>query len=282
MSHTRVGAESSPRRLRLPVVLCAIACWAVGFAIPATAQGGAPPLPAPEHFVSDREGVLDPATRDRLAAICRNTRDRARVEIGVAIVRTTGGRDIFDYSLALARGWGVGAKDGDRAGLLLVVAIDDRKYFTQVSRHLEGDLPDGVVGSIQRERLVPALRRGEYGQGIIDTVGAYVDTLARERGFGAAGIDPGAALGPAPQFAPQGTSPGGPSGWTILLFLLGVIAAICLAVYISFRLDFDLLGYVTSTDESGGSTSDGGGDGGSSDGFGGGGDFGGGGAGGNW
>ena len=103
-------------------------------------------------------------------------------------VDTTGGQDIFDFSLAVARGWGIGSKDGDKAGFLLVVAIQDRKYFTQVSRHLEGDLPDGVVGQIQRQRLVPQFRQQNYSKGIRDTIEAYVATLAAKRGFSVEGI----------------------------------------------------------------------------------------------
>ena len=70
-----------------------------------------------------------------------------------------------------------------------MVAIQDRKYFTQVSRHVEGDLPDGLIGQIQRERLVPAFRQGNYSKGILDTIQAYVATLAAKRGFSVEGID---------------------------------------------------------------------------------------------
>ena len=74
-------------------------------------------------------------------------------------------------------------------GLLLVVAINDRKYYTQVSRHLEGDLNDGLVGQIQRDRLVPQFKQGNYRQGIYDTVQAYVATLAEKRGFKVEGVE---------------------------------------------------------------------------------------------
>ena len=80
-------------------------------------------------------------------------------------------------------------EEGEQNGFLLVVAINDRKYFTHISRHLEGDLPDGVVGQIQRERLVPQFKRGNYGQGINDTIQAYVATSAAKRGFSIEGID---------------------------------------------------------------------------------------------
>ena len=100
-----------------------------------------------------------------------------KVELAVAIVKTTGDRDIFDYSMAVARGWGIGSKQTDNPGALLFVAIDDRKYFTQVSRDLEDELPDGLVGSLQRQYLVPAFKQGDYGKGISDTIDAYIKTI---------------------------------------------------------------------------------------------------------
>src|SRR4029434_10714951 len=125
----------------------------------------------------------------KLESIYLQLKERGNIEYAVLTVPTTGDVDIFDYTLAVARGWGIGSKEGDKAGLLLVVAVNDRKYFTLVSRHLEGDLPDGLVGRIQRERLVPQFRRGNYSQGIYDTIEAYVATLQVKRGFTIGGVD---------------------------------------------------------------------------------------------
>ena len=86
-------------------------------------------------------------------------------------------------------GWGIGSKEGQKIGFLLLVAVKDRKYFTQVGDHLEGDLNDGLVGEIQREVLVPAFKQANYSKGIYDTVQAYVATLAEKRGFTIEGID---------------------------------------------------------------------------------------------
>ncbi len=148
------------------------------------------PVPAPVPFnpIVDNAGVIDAETRLRLESIYRGLKERG-IEYAVLTVNTTGGRDIFEYSLAVGRGWGIGSKEGDRASFLLVVAIQDRDYFTQVSRHVEGDLPDGLIGQIQRERLVPAFRQENYSKGIFDTIQAYVATLGAKRGFSVEGID---------------------------------------------------------------------------------------------
>lgn len=133
--------------------------------------------------------MIDADTRQRLESIYLNLKERAQIEYAVLTVPTTGDQDIFDFSLAVARGWGIGPKDGEKAGLLLVIAVQDRKYFTQISDHLEGDLPDGLVGQIQRERLVPPFKQGNYSKGIFDTIQAYVATLGAKRGFSIEGID---------------------------------------------------------------------------------------------
>ena len=147
------------------------------------------PLPTPFTPIVDYANVIDAGTRQKLESIYLNMKDRTGVVYSVLTVDTTGDQEIFDYSLAVARGWGIGPKDAQTPSFLLVVAIQDRKYFTQVSQHLEGDLPDGLVGRIQRERLVPAFRQGNYSKGIYDTVQAYIATLSAKRGFSVEGID---------------------------------------------------------------------------------------------
>ena len=186
------------------------------------------PLPVPFNPIVDNAGVIDADTRLRLESIYRGLKERGKIEYAVVTVNTTGGRDIFDFSLAIARGWGIGSKEGDRASFLLVVAIQDRDYFTQVSRHVEGDLPDGLIGQIQRERLVPPFRQGNYSKGILDTIQAYVATLGEKRGFSVEGIDQRYAYR---QRAPQPQLKTRPQSGSICIAL--IIGAIVLVLLMS-------------------------------------------------
>jgi uncharacterized protein len=140
-------------------------------------------IPANTGFVNDYAGVIDSTTKQALETRLKDLRDNTRIEIAVLAVRTTEGQDIFDYSLAVARAWQIGSKESDNPGALLTVAIDDRKYFTQISRDAEGDIPDGLAGQIQRQYLVPAFKQGQYGKGIQDTVEGYIRRFAETRGF---------------------------------------------------------------------------------------------------
>lgn len=173
-----------------------LACLLLVFAGAARAQDARAytdaPLPKPEGFdkyVTDNANVLDAATKERLATILNRLKERADIEFAVVTVPTTGDKDIFDYSLSIARGWGIGSKEGEKNGLLLVVAVNDRKWRVQTSRHLEGDMPDGLSGEIARQRLVPAFQQKDYSKGISDFVQAMVATLAEKRGFQLEGID---------------------------------------------------------------------------------------------
>jgi uncharacterized protein len=256
------------------------------------------PLPVPFNPIVDNARVIDAETRKRLESIFLNLKERAKIEYAVLTVNTTGDLDIFDFSLAVARGWGIGSKEGDRASFLLVVAIQDRKYFTQVSRHVEGDLPDGLIGQIQRERLVPPFRQGDYSQGILDTIQAYVATLGAKRCFEIEGIDARLAYRERPPAArPTEVGLGG--------LCVGIILIVIVLMVLSSAsrrggggggcMQALFWGLLFSNLTSGGRRSSsgwgsggfggggfGGGGGGFGGGFGGGGDFGGGGAGGSW
>jgi uncharacterized protein len=191
--------------MRLGVSKSLVTCLLLaGWALSVFAQGDAnwslnrSPLPPPTGFVNDYAGVIDAATKQQLEEKLRNLRDTTDppVEIAVAIVKTTGDRPIFDYSLAVARGWGIGSKADDNPSALLFIAINDRKYFTQVSKDLEDELPDGVVGSLQRQYLVPEFRKGNYGKGISDTIDAYINVIRGEGNVAAPAEQPSAG-GPA-------------------------------------------------------------------------------------
>jgi uncharacterized protein len=285
--------------LRTRVVLI----FAVAFVLLLSARGSAnaqtaqSPLPQPTGYVNDYAGVIDSATKARLETTLGNLDRQQQIQFSVDTVDTTGGQEVFDYSLAVARGWGIGAKDAQKPSLLLLVAIKDRKYFTQVSRHLEGDLPDGLVGQIQREQLVPAFKAGQYGQGLADTIDTYIAAVAKKNGFSTDTIFPaGVTREPRRSAGEQKSSWGS---------IVGAIFFIAIIVIFMVRIggrggrggsgggwfNWLLLGALMNSGRGSGSSGWGGGGfgggggssgGGGFGGFGGGGDFGGGGAGGSW
>jgi uncharacterized protein len=249
----------------------------------------------------DYVGVLDPSTKQALEQRIIAFRDSTnpRVELAVAIVATTGERPIFDYSLAVSRGWKIGSPEQDNPSALLFIAVNDRKYFTQVSKDLEDELPDALVGQLQRQHLVPALRQQNYNKAVTDTIEAYINTI-KSRGIGE-------------QAPPTGTTKQ-PAQKKGSISICGIIGCLAILFFVLVPIlgrfgskrgrggDDDhwrgggfgggassalpwIIGSVIANSGSGSSSGGWGGSSGGGDswgGFGGGGDFGGGGAGGDW
>ncbi len=225
------GLSRSRTGRGLFTIAFACALLVLAFQSAAFGQTAKSPIPLPSPFtpIADYAHVIDAETKSKLEAIYLNLKERGNFEFAVATVDTTDGQDIFDYSLAVYRGWGIGSKEND--GFLLLVAVKDRKYYTQVGYHLEGDLNDGLVGEIQRQYLVPQFKKANYSQGIYDTVQAYVATLAEKRGFAVEGIDQRYAYRAAPPMRGTGAKSGGLSGsCCTMLIILGIILFILSAL----------------------------------------------------
>ena len=141
---------------------------------------GQSPLPPPEGFVNDFAEVIDDDKEALLEKRLEDLKGRAGVEIAVVTVSRTGGVSVFDYSLAVACGWGVGPKEGEGGGVVLLVSVEDGKYHIQVGRSLEGDLPNETVAEIGRSMHEP-FRRNHYGEGIERCVEGIIKRLT-ERG----------------------------------------------------------------------------------------------------
>ena len=147
-------------------------------ASPAKVEG---PLPAPVGFVNDYAKVIDYETRQRLEEKLSRLKERSQIEFAVATVETTGGQSIFDYSLAVARGWHIGSKEtGD--GLLLLLAVEDRKWHIQITRSLEPVLTKNELSEVGM-RAHALYRDGKHGEGIVNCVDGLIVKLAEKKRF---------------------------------------------------------------------------------------------------
>lgn len=173
--------------------LLLLLCLLCGGAHAAHAQTTQPcPLPATDRKVNDYANVIDEPSKARMETMLQNLDRRAQIEFGVVTIQSLGGQDVFDYSLRVMRCWGIGTKE--KGGLLILFALDERKGFVQVSRHMEGDLPDSLVGAVARKYMREPFQRGQYGAGLLAGAESFIATLGQKRGFSIEGIDPGFAV----------------------------------------------------------------------------------------
>jgi uncharacterized protein len=118
--------------------------------------------------VVDRAGALDARWEKRLADLSRAARSQnggTGPQLQYLIVPTLDGEPIEDYAMRVAEAWKLGTKGKDD-GVLVVVAVKDRKVRIEVGGGLEGGLTDAQAGRIIRTAIVPAFREGRYGDGL--------------------------------------------------------------------------------------------------------------------
>ncbi len=144
-------------------------------------------FPSPVGYVNDFAQVIDSDSRARMESLIQRFRDQTGIEIAVVTVSTLGGMAIEDYSIALARRWGIGQKK-ENTGLLILIAPSERKWRLEVGYGLEGEIPDGLAGEIGR-RMTPYFRAGQYGEGLLVGVQSVVATIADRRGITIEGAD---------------------------------------------------------------------------------------------
>jgi uncharacterized protein len=135
----------------------------------------------PSNYVNDFAHVLDTDTQARLNHIADQLDHKANAQLAIVTVNSLDGDEAVDYSVKLYQQWGIGKKGSDR-GVLILYAIQDRKYWTTVGYGLEGILPDGKVGGFGRE-AVPFLKQGDYNGAISLVTSRVADVIARDAGI---------------------------------------------------------------------------------------------------
>jgi uncharacterized protein len=125
---------------------------------------------------------MDSDSRAKLEQKLDTLKSAGSIDFAVVTVKTTGEQPIADYSLALARCWNLGESNPDKLGLLLLLAVDDRKWHMQISRRMEKVLSNDEIQ--QAAALMTAeLRNQNYAQGIDKCVDATIRTIAPRRKF---------------------------------------------------------------------------------------------------
>ncbi|MCO8090422.1 TPM domain-containing protein [Acinetobacter pseudolwoffii] len=122
-------------------------------------------LPSLNEPVIDQANLLSRAEKQQLSQRILKLYNEGKGQIGVVIVPTTGQEDIFDYSMRVAEAWQLGSAKRDN-GLLMTIAINDRRIQILTGYGLEGVLPDIVAGRIIHDKITPFFKQGQYAQGI--------------------------------------------------------------------------------------------------------------------
>ena len=91
--------------------------------------------------------------------------DSTSTQIAIVIIKSVGDYDINEYGQQLGRKWGIGQK-GKNNGIVIVVALNDRKMTIQTGYGEEGALPDVITQQIRVNDMNPRFKAGDYYGGL--------------------------------------------------------------------------------------------------------------------
>ena len=137
------------------------------------------PVPDYQGLVNDFAGILSKEEAAVLESNLRNYEDSTSTQIVVVTEKTLNGRDQFDRSMDFARQWGVGQKNKNN-GVVIYLAIDDRKLSIRTANATQGALTDGETGEIRRNVMQPLLKQGRYFDALDSGTRAVMLALAGE------------------------------------------------------------------------------------------------------
>ena len=174
----------SNRRVCRPAGLAALAA---AVALATTSAARAQVLPEPRNHVEDHAGVIDRGVWAKLDAFLTELEQKTGFQMIVLTIDTTDGVPIEEYALKHAEAWKLGQKGKDN-GVLVVIAVKDRRYRIENGYGAEAVLPDAFCDAVARQYFVPNFKRKDYSRGIYEGALALANKVAVDQGATISGM----------------------------------------------------------------------------------------------
>jgi len=146
---------------KISILLCFLLCF-IGIGVFAQK---AIPQSNPPSLVVDNANILSQDQKTQLERKLIAIDDSSSNQIAVLIVSSLNDQSIEEVANATFRSWGIGNKKTNN-GVLLLVAINDKKVRIEVGSGLEGAIPDVTTKDIIDNKIVPSFKENNFYKGI--------------------------------------------------------------------------------------------------------------------
>ncbi|GIN91029.1 methanol dehydrogenase [Siminovitchia terrae] len=137
------------------------------------------PDPAGDIYVQDFAHVLSDNEKNELIELGRYLDDHTQAQIAILTINSLEDESVEEYALQAFRQYGLGNAEKDN-GVLLLLALKERKIKIEVGYGLEGALPDGKVGRILDSYALPYLEENEINLAITNTYKQLFNEVSKE------------------------------------------------------------------------------------------------------
>lgn len=134
------------------------------------------PNATPQFYINDYANLLTNETKDYILKTSIALEKETTAQVVVVTVPSLEGQSIEEYAVELFRKYGIGTKENNN-GLLLLLALEERKFRVEVGYGLEEVLTDGLTGRYQDEYIIPYLKENKWDEGIKNSYNAFVKKI---------------------------------------------------------------------------------------------------------
>ncbi len=147
--------------------------------LPAVAQFDIPNVPKEQTSVYDYISLLSSTQKNNLEQKLVGYADSTSTQIVVAIIGSTKGEDISMLGARWGQQWGIGQADEDN-GILILLAIDDRKVDINTGYGIEYRITDLMAERIINRIMIPEFKKGNFYRGLDQGADAIFAALQGE------------------------------------------------------------------------------------------------------
>lgn len=140
------------------------------------------PTPTKDFFVNDYADIITVDDKETMQREGEKLYKACKAQVVVVTVNDMGGESIEEYTLNLARSWGIGSKDKND-GILLLLSVSERKVRIEVGEGLEGALPDSKTGRILDIYGMPNFESNDFSKGLVAVYKVLINEVRAENGL---------------------------------------------------------------------------------------------------
>ena len=126
-------------------------------------------------YVSNPDGIISESTVAEIDSIFAHVEQQTTAQVAVVVLKSIGDADLFTFAQELFNTWGIGKSNNNGLLILLVEDIHSVRFHTGFQ--LEGILPDVVCKQIQRDKMVPSFKEGNYDAGMLGGISEVAKIL---------------------------------------------------------------------------------------------------------